>query len=80
MAQMVSDMVNHPPHYTYGSVETIDYIEDVVGTDGLIDFCIGNALKYISRCKHKGKFLEDLQKAVWYLNKAIDTKEGEEYS
>lgn len=72
-----TDMVNHPPHYNFGRVETIDYIEDCIGNRGLVDYCIGNALKYISRAHYKGKFLEDLKKAVWYLNKAVETYEYE---
>lgn len=71
------DMVNHPPHYNFGSVETIDYIEDCLGSKGLADYCVGNALKYISRSKYKGKLVEDLKKAVWYLNKAVSTYEYE---
>ena len=70
-----NEAVDHPSHYNYGKIETIDYIEDVIGSEGLIDFCIGNALKYISRCRHKGKFREDLKKAIWYLQKAIEQKE-----
>lgn len=66
-----NDPVNHPAHYTYGGVETIDYIEQVLGVAGLISFCLGNVIKYISRCEHKGSYREDLNKAQWYLNKAI---------
>lgn len=72
------DMVNHPPHYNFGRVETIDYIEDCIGETGLVHYCMGNALKYISRAMHKGKLEEDLEKATWYLKKATDTlKKGE---
>lgn len=71
------DMVNHPPHYNFGRVETIDYIEDCLGAEGLIDYCMGNAMKYISRARYKGKLMEDLKKAVWYLNKAIETYDME---
>ena len=71
------DMVNHPPHYNFGRVETIDYIEDCIGSEGLVDYCIGNALKYLSRAKYKGKLVEDLKKCAWYLNKAIEIYEYE---
>lgn len=71
------DNVNHPAHYNFGRVETIEYIEDCIGAVGLLDYCVGNALKYISRAKYKGKYKEDLRKAVWYLNKAIETYELE---
>lgn len=63
---MISDSVNHPAHYNHGSIEVIEFIED----QGL-DFCLGNAVKYICRCNYKGRKREDLQKAVWYLNRAL---------
>lgn len=72
-----NDPVNHPSHYNFGRVETIDYIEDCIGTEGLISYCIGNALKYVSRARYKGRFIEDIQKAVWYLQRAIETYEYE---
>jgi len=39
------DMVNSPPHYNCGEIETIDYIVDVLGTRGAADYCHGNVLK-----------------------------------
>jgi protein of unknwon function (DUF3310) len=68
------DLVNHPQHYT-GDIECIDVIKQQFGLDGMIKFCLGNAMKYIFRCEHKGTTKMDLQKAVWYLNKAIDNIE-----
>lgn len=60
--------VDHPSHYTYGSIETIDFIESMgLGTD----FCLGNVIKYVSRAGHKGDAVWDLRKARWYLNRAI---------
>lgn len=68
-----NDPVNHPSHYTYGSIETIDFIESMgLGTD----FCLGNVIKYVSRAGHKGDAVEDLRKARWYLNRAIMELEG----
>ena len=64
------DMVNSPPHYTDGGIEAIDYIEAKLGPDGFRAFCIGNALKYISRAGKKGSAKEDLSKAIWYLRRA----------
>lgn len=63
------DNVNHPAHYTDGKIEVIDYIQDKD-----FNFCRGNAIKYISRAgkKDKAKEIEDLQKAVLYLNKEIE--------
>lgn len=67
------DMVNSPDHYTAGGIETIDFIE----AKGL-GYNLGNAVKYISRSPYKGKFLEDLKKAVWYLQREIAIEEKNE--
>ena len=64
------DMVNSPPHYTDGGIETIDYIEAKLGPDGFKAYCVGNAMKYISRAGKKGSAKEDLSKAIWYLRRA----------
>jgi hypothetical protein len=60
------DMINHPKHYTFGRFEVIDVIEDA----GL-DYHLGNVIKYILRARHKGKYLEDLKKARFYLDRKI---------
>ena len=61
------DMVNSPTHYTSGGIETIDFIEAKE-----LDYCLGNCVKYISRAGKKSeKKLEDLNKAMWYLKRAI---------
>jgi hypothetical protein len=65
------DMVNHPPHYKRGGIETIDVVE----AWGL-GYRLGNAVKYISRAGHKGHALEDLKKARWYLDREIAKLEG----
>lgn len=64
-----NEAVNHPSHYTYGSIETIDMIESC---GWLPHFCAGNALKYLTRHEHKGKKIEDLEKADWYISKLIE--------
>jgi hypothetical protein len=61
------DVVNKPKHYTTGKYEVIDVIED-----WNLNFRLANAVKYIARHKHKGKPLEDLKKALWYLQREID--------
>jgi len=62
-----TDMVNHPPHYTVGGVETIDFIEAKQ-----LNFNLGNVVKYLSRAGEKDSDpLQDLQKARWYLNREI---------
>lgn len=61
-----ADAVNHPPHYKIGGIETIDFIE----AKGL-DYNLGNVIKYVTRADHKGNKLQDLEKARWYLDRAI---------
>ena len=72
--------VNHPPHYNQGSIECIDAIISATeGLDGDEAFLVGSAIKYLWRYRHKGKPLEDLEKARWYLNKLyshVALKEG----
>lgn len=63
------DMVNQPPHYTDGSIEVIDYIADKFD---IKSFCLGNAIKYISRAGKKNNEVEDLRKAIWYINHYIE--------
>ena len=78
----MSDRVNHPSHYTWlkelCGVEVIDITRHM-------DFCLGNAVKYILRQGHKteegmtdtDKAIEDLEKAIWYLNDKIKTMKNE---
>ena len=66
------DPVNHPPHYKAGGIETIDFIEAKQ-----LGYHLGNVVKYISRAQHKGG-MQDLLKAQWYLNRAIEKGEVNE--
>ena len=74
----MSDMINHPQHYTLGKIEVIDFIED----KGL-NFNLGNVVKYVARAGHKkssgksmdAKALEDLKKARWYIEREIAIRE-----
>ena len=61
-----TNMVSHPPHYTVGGIEVIDFIE----AKGL-GYNLGNVIKYVSRAGKKDDYLQDLQKARWYLNREI---------
>ena len=63
----LDDMVNSPPHYTTGGIETIDFIEAKE-----LNYHLGNVVKYVTRSGHKGDKLKDLEKAQWYLNREID--------
>jgi len=65
-APAAPDMVNHPPHYKVGGIETIDFIE----AKGL-NYHLGNVVKYVTRADHKGERLENLKKAQWYLEREI---------
>ncbi len=62
--------VNHPSHYNSGKFEVIDVIED-----WRLGFNLGNAIKYIARAEHKGKQIEDLNKALWYVQREIERLE-----
>ena len=68
----VADVVNHPPHYTDGGIEVIDFIEAK-----RLGYHLGNVVKYICRAGKKGTNtgLEDLRKAQWYLKRAIERNE-----
>ena len=67
MTEPKSDPVNHPTHYKVGGIETIDFIEAKA-----LGYHLGNAVKYITRADHKGNRLQDLQKAKWYIDRAIE--------
>ena len=62
----MSDTVNHPKHYTShpSGVECIEITEHM-------NFCLGNAVKYVWRASLKGKEIEDLRKARWYIDREI---------
>lgn len=71
---MGNDNVNHPKHYTEhpSGHECIEITEHM-------GFNLGNALKYIWRCDLKHDSIEDLKKAVWYLNREIRRRQIEAY-
>ena len=71
----MSDMVNHPPHYTVGGIETIDYMEAKSSPEEFRGHLRLTALKYLSRTGYKDDAIQDLKKAQWYLNKLIETLE-----
>lgn len=67
------DVVDHPAHYNeYEGFEVINVIEQVTPKyEKGVSYHIGNTLKYLMRAPFKGKTVEDLEKAQWYLNRAI---------
>ena len=62
----VNKNVSHPSHYNQG-IEAIDIIESWD-----LNFSLGNAIKYILRSPYKGKQIEDLEKARWYIDREIN--------
>lgn len=66
------DEINHPDHYTAGSIECIDAIAAAtVGLEGIEAACVANTIKYMWRWKRKGG-TTDLEKAKWYIQYLID--------
>lgn len=65
-----ADMVNHPPHYTNhpSGIECIEITRHM-------GFTLGNALKYIWRADLRGDAIEDLKKAIWYINDELARRE-----
>lgn len=68
------DNVQHPAHYTGGSIECIDAMAETQGVEAVKNFCICNAFKYLWRHGKKNG-VEDVKKAAWYLNKFIELEE-----
>ena len=71
--ELDKEKVNHPDHYNSGQYEVVDVIDDAGFGEG---FCLGNALKYILRAKHKENYVEDIKKAKWYLEYLIQRIEN----
>lgn len=66
LGQKTKEMINHPSHYNKGKYEAIEVIED-----WQLNFNLGNTVKYISRAGHKDDIIQDLKKALWYLDREI---------
>ena len=64
-----ADMVNHPPHYTFGGIETIDFIKAKLTPEEFKGYLKGNILKYGSRVGHKGDPAQDAGKLKWYATR-----------
>lgn len=72
------DPVNNPPHYNKGGVECIEAIRAALGPELFQGYCNGNTIKYLWRHRYKGKPLEDLRKAQFYLERLILEQENEQ--
>ena len=68
----MEEQVNHPYNYVKG-IEPIEVIESWD-----LNFSLGNAIKYILRSPYKGKQIEDLEKARWYIDREINRLKGDE--
>ena len=66
-----AERVNHPPHYNRhpSGVECVDIIEHM-------SFNVGTAVKYLWRADEKGAIMEDLRKALWYVQREIQRRGG----
>lgn len=67
------DLVNHPPHYTTGGIETIDFIRAKLTPEQFKGYLLGNVIKYSSRIGHKGQEKQDAGKLNWYTKTLADT-------
>ena len=77
-AEEIMDNVNRPTHYNTGNIECIEAIEESMSSHAFKGYLKGNCMKYLWRYDYKGKQVEDLQKAGWYLQKltAMVTEEN----
>lgn len=73
MKSALADLVNHPPHYKAGGIETIDFIE---AKD--LNYRLGNVIKYVSRAGKKidNDPVQDLEKAAFYLKREIEARKN----
>ena len=67
----MKEQVNHPEHYQ-GTIECIDAMQSAFVDSATADFCKINAFKYIWRAGKKDDEVQDLRKAEWYINKAVE--------
>lgn len=69
------DVVSRPAHYAKTSIECIDAMIETQGVEAVKAFCVCNAFKYLWRHNRKNGN-EDIKKASWYLNKAVELMKG----
>ena len=68
----MNEQVNHPKHYNAGKIEAIDVIEDLK-----LNFSLGCVIKYLCRAEYKDSTIQDLEKALWYLNREVQRRKNE---
>lgn len=71
-----SNNINHPRRYETGQFKCIDVMIETQGVEAVKGFCKCNAFKYLYRANRKNG-LEDMKKAIWYLNKYVELEEHE---
>lgn len=69
-----TDAVNHPAHYTAGSIECIDYMQDVLTAEEFRGYLRGQVIKYQHRLMAKGNPAQDAAKLAWYANRLAGLK------
>ena len=74
------DNVNNPKHYNKHGIECIDAIQASMSDKEFVGYLKANVVKYMWRYDYKGKPLEDLKKARWYLDKLIYCISIQEYN
>jgi hypothetical protein len=67
----MTDMVNHPPHYTHGPIECVRAIHAALGNRGFLSYLRGTIIKYSWRAEHKGATMQDMAKIGFYSNEAV---------
>lgn len=73
----MKDLINHPLHYTSGDAKCSSCKKEIECIDVVrnMSFNLGNAIKYIWRFDHKGAAIDDLKKALWYIEDEIKKRE-----
>ena len=69
---VIEDLVNSPKHYNTGGIECIEAIQASMSKLEFAGYLKGNLSKYIWRYNYKGKPIEDLNKAKWYLDRLLE--------
>jgi len=69
LVELAPDLVNSPAHYTYGGIETIDFIRAKLTDEEFAGYLKGNVIKYLTRADLKGNPAQDLAKAKWYMDR-----------
>lgn len=77
-SNMKNDNINSPAHYRQGGIECIEAIKASMSEEGFRDYLKGNVMKYIWRYEHKGRAIEDIEKAMRYLNRLKDELYGQD--